>query len=249
MAGGGHDTWLPLNAGSMRPCARSRERRRNFRHSGKAGPIAQSSSRFTIPVWAVGSIAADAAGRYVCRPSRHSWRTSDAAAASLVAVHPAGEVNIQRLVPRRRHRRRRQRCSGSVSALESRRRCRVSKRRRASSSASRTCPLFDPLDTKLKDSFKPDIARVAQVLERQPGAIKIVGHTDDMPVKTARFSSNFQLSVERAKAVTALIKPALSQPNGVEASGQGADVPIASNSTPEGRAANRRIEIIIKRTN
>lgn len=248
IAGGGHDQ-AAAQRGIHEALRAVKGTPPEFSPQWQGQPIAQSSSRFTIPVWAVGSIAATLLVATFVALRVILGGASDAAAASLVAVHPAGEVNIQRLVPAPPPPpppptvQRVSVCAGisaPMSCLET-----------PTSIVIRlsNMPLFDPLDAKLKDSFKPDIARVAQVLERQPGAIKIVGHTDDMPVKTARFSSNFQLSVERAKAVTALIKPALSQPNRVEASGQGADVPIASNSTPEGRAANRRIEIIIKRTN
>lgn len=247
-AGGGRDL-AAVQRGIHEALHSVKETPPDFSPQWQGQPIAQSASRFTIPVWAVGSIAAALlVGTFVTLRVILGG-DSDAVAASLVAVHPAGEVNIQRLVPAPPPPpppptvQRASVCAGisaPMSCLETPTNIII----RLSNMA-----LFDPLDAKLKDSFKLDITRVAQVLERQAGAIKIVGHTDNMPVKTARFSSNFQLSVERAKAVTALIKPALSQPNRVEASGQGADVPIASNSTPEGRAANRRIEIIIKRTN
>ena len=63
-----------------------------------------------------------------------------------------------------------------------------------------------------------------------------------------RFPSNFELSVERAKAVAAVLKPGLTDPSRVEIEGKGPDVPIASNTTPEGRAKNRRVEIFIERS-
>ena len=65
---------------------------------------------------------------------------------------------------------------------------------------------------------------------------------------TNRFQSNFQLSVERAKAVAALVQPQLSQPGRLVVAGKGPDNPIAPNSTAEGRAKNRRVEVLVTRT-
>ncbi|VTZ23686.1 hypothetical protein MPC1_14820001 [Methylocella tundrae] len=55
------------------------------------------------------------------------------------------------------------------------------------------------------------------------------------------------MSLERAKVVGALLKQSLSHPERVETEGKGADAPIASNDTPEGRAKNRRVEIVVPR--
>lgn len=108
--------------------------------------------------------------------------------------------------------------------------------------------LFDPGQAAVLDSFKPIIPRIAASLDPEPGAIKVIGHTDNQPIKSVRFPSNFHLSVERAKNVGALVKQSLSQPDRLEApAGRGADAPIATNDNPQGRARNRRVEIIIPR--
>jgi type VI secretion system protein ImpK len=98
------------------------------------------------------------------------------------------------------------------------------------------------------DAFKPIAARVAATLDKEPGHIKIVGHTDNTPILTVRFPSNFELSVERAKAVAAVLKLGLTDANRVDVEGKGPDAPIASNAAPEGRAKNRRVEIFIERS-
>ena len=76
----------------------------------------------------------------------------------------------------------------------------------------------------------------------------MVGHTDGIPIKTVRFPSNWHLSVERAKGVAAVLKQGMSQAERVEIAGKGPDVPIATNDTPEGRAKNRRVEVMLARS-
>jgi type VI secretion system protein ImpK len=107
--------------------------------------------------------------------------------------------------------------------------------------------LFDPGQTTVLDSFKPVIPRIAASLNPEPGNIKVVGHTDNTPIKTIRFPSNWHLSVERAKVVGNLLKQYLNQPERIETDGKGATAPIASNDNAQGRARNRRVEIMIPR--
>ena len=91
------------------------------------------------------------------------------------------------------------------------------------------------------------LERIAGVLETEGGAIKVVGHTDSVPIRTARFPSNVELSQARAKAVGDVLKTRLSKPDRIGTEGKGADTPIAPNSTADGRAQNRRVEILIQR--
>jgi type VI secretion system protein ImpK len=107
---------------------------------------------------------------------------------------------------------------------------------------------FDPGQAVVKDQFKPLAAKIAGYLDKKDGRIRVVGHTDNVPIKTVRFPSNWHLSVERAKAVAAILKLGLREPDRIDIDGKGADVPIASNATPEGRAKNRRVEVMIKRS-
>ncbi|MGO9686076.1 MAG: type VI secretion system protein TssL, long form [Beijerinckiaceae bacterium] len=107
---------------------------------------------------------------------------------------------------------------------------------------------FDPGQAIVKDQFKPLAAKIAAVLDKEPGRIRVIGHTDNTTIKTVRFPSNWHLSMERAKAVAALLQQGLTDPNRIDVDGKGPDVPIASNATPEGRAKNRRVEVMIGRT-
>jgi type VI secretion system protein ImpK len=110
--------------------------------------------------------------------------------------------------------------------------------------------LFDSGSATVLDGFKAVAARVAETLEKEQGFIKIVGHTDNTPISkgNVRFPSNYHLSIERAKSVAALFKPFLSDPSRLQTDGKGETAPIADNRTPEGRAKNRRVEILIPRT-
>jgi type VI secretion system protein ImpK len=107
--------------------------------------------------------------------------------------------------------------------------------------------LFEPGQAAVRAEFKPLIERIASVLETEGGAVKVVGHTDNVPIRTARFASNLQLSQARAKAVGDLLQTKLSKPDRISVEGKGADAPIADNASREGRAKNRRVEIVIQR--
>ena len=92
--------------------------------------------------------------------------------------------------------------------------------------------------------------KVGLILERYADSvIEIEGHTDNVPISSARFADNNELSSARALSVfnyfmdTTTLDPAM-----LKHSGRGEYVPVADNSTPEGRAKNRRVEIKIYHT-
>jgi type VI secretion system protein ImpK len=107
--------------------------------------------------------------------------------------------------------------------------------------------LFDSGSASVLPQFKPVAARVAAALDKEPGWIQVVGHTDNAPIGTVRFPSNYALSIERAKNVAALLSLGLAKPGRLQTDGKGETAPIADNKTPEGRARNRRVEILIPR--
>jgi type VI secretion system protein ImpK len=110
--------------------------------------------------------------------------------------------------------------------------------------------LFDSGSATVLDAFKTIASRVAETLDKEDGFIKIVGHTDNTPISrgNVRFPDNYHLSIERAKSVAALFRPLLAKPERLQTDGKGDTAPIADNKTPEGRARNRRVEILIPRT-
>ena len=107
--------------------------------------------------------------------------------------------------------------------------------------------LFDSGSASLKEEAMPIIERVSLILERYAESeIEIEGHTDNVPIHTSRFTNNNELSSARALSMfDYLVKNTALEPSNIKHSGRGEYLPIADNSTPEGRAKNRRIEIKI----
>lgn len=89
--------------------------------------------------------------------------------------------------------------------------------------------------------------RIGRAIEREQGAVTVEGHADTDRVSGARFADNMELSQARAVTVADLVRRELSDPSRVTARGMGANVPLASNETDEGKSQNRRVEIIVPR--
>jgi chemotaxis protein MotB len=99
----------------------------------------------------------------------------------------------------------------------------------------------------LRDS-EPILNTIAQIIKRYPTfQVEIDGHTDDQPINTRRFPSNWELSVARATSVLKylIISQGL-DPARFTIKGNADQRPLSSNSTPEQRAQNRRVEIKLK---
>ncbi|PAU87795.1 type VI secretion system protein TssL [Pseudomonas sp. WN033] len=95
-------------------------------------------------------------------------------------------------------------------------------------------------------AFLDMLDKVADVLARVPGEITIEGHTDDIPISTARFQSNWDLSAARASSVAnALLYSQAVSPERLRVQGYAETRPRASNDSAGNRALNRRVEIII----
>lgn len=111
--------------------------------------------------------------------------------------------------------------------------------------------LFAPGSATLNEDCKPVLDRVATILERYArGEIEINGHTDNVPMNSAKYPSNEELSSARALSVFYYIVETSSlDPTLIKHSGFGERMPIADNSTEAGRARNRRVEIRIYNNN
>jgi chemotaxis protein MotB len=106
--------------------------------------------------------------------------------------------------------------------------------------------LFDSGSTEIKPSGKAVLAKVArQIRQIEDHRVRVEGHTDSVPIATARFPSNWELSAARAAVVVRFLIEQQLDANSVEAVGRGQMAPIADNRTAEGRARNRRIEIVL----
>ena len=99
---------------------------------------------------------------------------------------------------------------------------------------------------RLEAGVEPVLLRVAQALERVPGTIVVTGHTDDVPIRTARFPSNWELSTERAASVVKLISGKLSDASRLRAEGVADSAPVAPNDSAANRARNRRVAILLR---
>ena len=107
--------------------------------------------------------------------------------------------------------------------------------------------LFDSGSTVLKEQSLPVLDQIGVMLERYAeSTIEIEGHTDNVPMSGAKYSNNDELSGGRSLSVfNYLIDHTTLDPSMVKHSGRGEYMPIADNSTAEGRAMNRRVEIRI----
>ncbi|NDR59036.1 type VI secretion system protein TssL, long form [Aliiruegeria sabulilitoris] len=99
----------------------------------------------------------------------------------------------------------------------------------------------------LLEKFHKPVNRLAEALNEEPGPIIVVGHSDSVPIRSSRYASNMELSLDRAKSVEKMIAAMLDNPRRLSAEGRADKEPIASNETKEGRAANRRIEVVLMR--
>jgi chemotaxis protein MotB len=105
---------------------------------------------------------------------------------------------------------------------------------------------FDSGSAEVKLKSEPSVARIASVLKAHPYNVRIEGHTDNVPIHTEHFASNWELSTARATEMTKLFITRYEfPPERLSAAGFGEFHPAAPNATQEGRALNRRVDIVI----
>ena len=107
--------------------------------------------------------------------------------------------------------------------------------------------LFDAGSTSLRPGALPMLEEVAAFLGEFDNPVTVEGYTDNMPVSSARFPSNWELSAFRASVVARFLEQRDIDRDRIAAVGYGENHPVATNATPEGRARNRRVDIIVAR--
>lgn len=105
--------------------------------------------------------------------------------------------------------------------------------------------LFDSAKANIREDAQPLIAKIGTILENyDSNVIEIEGHTDNVPIHSSKYENNNVLSMYRAFSVADFIRDNTTlDPALIKSSGRGEYVPVADNTTEEGRARNRRVEI------
>ncbi|MGA7190298.1 MAG: response regulator [Candidatus Acidiferrales bacterium] len=114
----------------------------------------------------------------------------------------------------------------------------------------REAGFFDSGSTELRPQAIPTLSAIVKVIGPERMRIRIEGYTDNVPIHSVRFDSNWELSTARATEIIKLLitKYAIA-PERLSASGYGEYYPVASNDTAEGRSMNRRVDLVILNSN
>jgi type VI secretion system protein ImpK len=104
--------------------------------------------------------------------------------------------------------------------------------------------LFDVGSAEVSSEFHELISKIGGALAQEKFRAVVVGYTDNVPIKTIQFPSNWHLSEARAKAVGDILT-SFTGPEAILTEGRADSDPIAENTTPEGREKNRRTEILV----
>lgn len=108
---------------------------------------------------------------------------------------------------------------------------------------------FDSGSAVMKPAGIPVLTTIAGILSQVPQNLRVEGHTDNVPIHNAQYSSNWALSTARATEVLQLLIARYHfNPSRLSAAGYAKYHPVASNSTAAGRARNRRVDIVVLRT-
>jgi chemotaxis protein MotB len=110
----------------------------------------------------------------------------------------------------------------------------------------REAGFFDSGSSTPRRETLPTLRQIAASLSRTPYDLRVEGHTDNVPIHTAGFDSNWELSSARATRIARLFLDFRAVPaDRISAAGYAEFHPVASNATPEGRAANRRVDLVV----
>ena len=105
--------------------------------------------------------------------------------------------------------------------------------------------LFGSGSAQLNSDYLDLFLRIGEALDEVPGRILVSGHTDNIPIRSLRFPSNWHLSQERANAVKSVLSAHIDSPERVTAEGRADTEPLVPNDSSANRARNRRVEIAL----
>jgi type VI secretion system protein ImpK len=105
--------------------------------------------------------------------------------------------------------------------------------------------LFGSGSAVVEDDDVPLLQKIGQALSHEQGTVVVTGYSDNQPIHTLQFPSNFELSTARAQAAAAIIDQSIGDQSRLTAKGMGDADPVASNDTAAGRAQNRRVEVVM----
>lgn len=109
----------------------------------------------------------------------------------------------------------------------------------------RTDILFTSGSALIAESARPVLGKLAVILAKYPNAVRIEGHTDNVPITTAAFPSNWELSAARAASVVHLFNQSGIAAQRMSVAGYGEYRPVDDNATAQGRNRNRRVAIVV----
>jgi chemotaxis protein MotB len=104
---------------------------------------------------------------------------------------------------------------------------------------------FAPGEASISAEAGNIIKSIAETLKNEGAPVRIEGHTDSTPISNSRYSSNWELSTARASSVLQKMVECGFPPEKLSAAGYGGFQPVADNTTPDGRAQNRRVDVVI----
>lgn len=105
--------------------------------------------------------------------------------------------------------------------------------------------LFDSGSANIKSASLPLLTQIGQQLNTVQGKVLVTGHSDNVPINTLQFPSNWHLSKARADSVVKLLAAVNNNPSRFTGDGRADTEPVTPNNTPQGRAQNRRVDIIL----
>ncbi|MGR9071577.1 MAG: flagellar motor protein MotD [Gammaproteobacteria bacterium] len=105
--------------------------------------------------------------------------------------------------------------------------------------------LFESGEAELSAEAVPVLKKIAEIIGKAPNTLHVEGHTDNLPISTPKFPSNWELSASRAASVVRLLAKGGVNPANMLAIGYGEFHPVADNTFEEGRKKNRRVVLVL----